>query len=141
MRLPAISPKITVSVVFVAALFMSIMDTTIINVALPAMGRDLHADVAALQWTVDAYTLAFAALLPSAGVIGDRLGARGAYLAGFAWGMVTRVAASSSWSQSGAPEPSFPKTSPSPSSIRPPWAPASVSIETGSMNSSVTPCT
>ncbi len=60
------------------------LDVTIVNVALPAMGADLHAAVPALQWTVDAYTLAFAALLPSAGVIGDRLGARGAYLAGFA---------------------------------------------------------
>ena len=60
------------------------LDVTIVNVALPAMGRDLRADVSALQWTVDAYTPAFAALLPSAGVIGDRLGARGAYLAGFA---------------------------------------------------------
>lgn len=59
------------------------LDVTIVNVALPAMGRDLHADIAALQWTVDAYTLAFAALLPSAGLVGDRLGARGAYLLGF----------------------------------------------------------
>ncbi|MGA0602514.1 MFS transporter [Caulobacter sp. KR2-114] len=59
------------------------LDVTIVNVALPAIGADLRASTAALQWTVDAYTLAFAALLPSAGVIGDRLGARGAYLAGF----------------------------------------------------------
>ena len=59
------------------------LDVTIVNVALPAIATELKASTAALQWTVDAYTLAFAALLPSAGVIGDRLGARGAYLAGF----------------------------------------------------------
>jgi len=59
------------------------LDVTIVNVALPAIAANLTASTAALQWTVDAYTLAFAALLPAAGVIGDRLGARGAYLAGF----------------------------------------------------------
>src|ERR1700679_871692 len=59
------------------------LDVTIVNVALPAIGKDLHSDVAGLQWVVDAYSLTFAALLLSAGVIGDRLGARGAYLAGF----------------------------------------------------------
>src|SRR3569833_956788 len=59
------------------------LDVTIVNVALPAFAADLKASTASLQWTVDAYTLAFAALLPSAGVIGDRQGARGAYLAGF----------------------------------------------------------
>jgi DHA2 family methylenomycin A resistance protein-like MFS transporter len=60
------------------------LDVTIVNVALPAISRDLGAGVTGLQWTVDAYALVFAVLLPSAGVIGDRLGARGAYLAGFA---------------------------------------------------------
>ncbi|MBS0411303.1 MAG: MFS transporter [Proteobacteria bacterium] len=60
------------------------LDVTIVNVALPALGADLGAATAGLQWTVDAYALAFAALLPSAGVLGDRLGPRGVYLAGFA---------------------------------------------------------
>ena len=60
------------------------LDVTIVNVALPQIGSHLHAGVAGLQWVVDAYTLSFAALLISAGVIGDRFGSRRAYLAGFA---------------------------------------------------------
>jgi DHA2 family methylenomycin A resistance protein-like MFS transporter len=59
------------------------LDVTIVNVALPQIGSHLHAGVAGLQWVVDAYTLSFAALLISAGVIGDRFGSRRVYLAGF----------------------------------------------------------
>ena len=59
------------------------LDVTIVNVALPQIGAALHAGVAGLQWVVDAYTLSFAALLISAGVIGDRFGSRRVYLAGF----------------------------------------------------------
>ncbi len=59
------------------------LDVTIVNVALPAIARDLKADVAGLQWVVDAYALVFAVLLLSAGVIGDWLGSKHAYLAGF----------------------------------------------------------
>jgi len=46
------------------------------------MGSDLHAGVAALQWVVDAYALAFACLLLSAGVLGDQIGARRTFIAG-----------------------------------------------------------
>ncbi len=59
------------------------LDVTIVNVALPRIGAELAAGTAGLQWVVDSYTLAFAALLLSAGALGDRLGSRRAYLAGF----------------------------------------------------------
>jgi DHA2 family methylenomycin A resistance protein-like MFS transporter len=59
------------------------LDVTIVNVALPQIGARLQAGVAGLQWVVDAYTLSFAALLISAGVIGDRFGSRRIYLTGF----------------------------------------------------------
>ncbi|HKR94278.1 MAG TPA: MFS transporter, partial [Candidatus Angelobacter sp.] len=59
------------------------LDVTIVNVALPQIGSRLHAGVAGLQWIVDAYTLSFAALLISAGVIADKLGSRHVYLGGF----------------------------------------------------------
>ena len=59
------------------------LDVTIVNVALPAMARSLDADVAQLQWVVDAYAVAFAAFMLSAGALGDRFGARHA----FQWGM------------------------------------------------------
>ncbi|WGS52551.1 MFS transporter [Paraburkholderia sp. D15] len=68
----------TVSVGFV----VTQLDVTIVNIALPKIGADLHANVAGLQWVVDAYTLAFAVLMLSGGALGDRLGARRMYAAG-----------------------------------------------------------
>jgi MFS transporter, DHA2 family, methylenomycin A resistance protein len=59
------------------------LDVTIVNVALPSMGRELGAGVDGLQWVVDAYAVAFAAFMLSAGALGDRFGARRA----FQWGM------------------------------------------------------
>ena len=60
------------------------LDVTIVNVALPHIASDLSARVAGLQWVVDAYTLPFAVLMISAGVLGDRFGSRRAYLFGLA---------------------------------------------------------
>ena len=59
------------------------LDVTIVNVALPSIASELGSGVSALQWVVDAYTLAFAALLLSAGVLGDRYGSNRAYQSGF----------------------------------------------------------
>src|SRR5437764_12515955 len=56
--------------------FMVIIDSTIVNVALPSLGRELHASVSGLQWVLDGYTVTFAGLLLSAGWLGDRLGSR-----------------------------------------------------------------
>src|SRR5690349_14814123 len=60
------------------------VDVSIVNVALPEIGGSLGMGVAGLQWVVDAYTLAFASLLLSAGALGDRIGARRTFVAGFA---------------------------------------------------------
>ncbi|MEM5437631.1 MFS transporter [Paraburkholderia diazotrophica] len=62
----------TVSIGFV----VTQLDVTIVNIALAQIGSDLRANVTGLQWIVDAYTLAFAVLMLSAGVLGDRFGAR-----------------------------------------------------------------
>ena len=62
---------------------VSQLDVTIVNVALASMATGLQASVAGLQWVVDAYALLFASLLLSAGALGDRLGARRLYIAGF----------------------------------------------------------
>jgi MFS transporter, DHA2 family, methylenomycin A resistance protein len=64
------------------AYFMVILDTTIVNVALPRLGHALSTGVTGLQWIVDAYTLTFAALLLSGGALGDRLGSRRVFEAG-----------------------------------------------------------
>jgi EmrB/QacA subfamily drug resistance transporter len=58
------------------------LDNTIVNVALPSIGHDLHAHVAGLQWTVDAYTLVLASLLMLSGSMGDRLGRRRVFQTG-----------------------------------------------------------
>lgn len=60
------------------------LDVTVVNVALSHIGQSLAARTAALQWVVDGYTVSFAVLLLSAGVLADRLGARRAYLSGLA---------------------------------------------------------
>jgi DHA2 family methylenomycin A resistance protein-like MFS transporter len=64
--------------------FVVQLDGSILNVALPQIGVFLGIGVDGLQWTVDAYFVAFAVLLLSAGVVSDRLGARRAFVSGFA---------------------------------------------------------
>jgi EmrB/QacA subfamily drug resistance transporter len=66
------------------AAFAINLDTTIVNVALPDLGRQLGATTRALQWIVDGYNLAFAALVLTAGSLGDRFGRRPALLIGLA---------------------------------------------------------
>jgi EmrB/QacA subfamily drug resistance transporter len=60
------------------------VDESVVNVALPAIGRDLSASPAALQWVINAYTLCLAAFLLVGGAAGDRLGRRGVFIAGVA---------------------------------------------------------
>src|SRR5215467_1889042 len=58
------------------SLFIVGLDVTIVNVALPSIGHDLHSGVSGLQWTIDAYTLVLASLLLLAGSTADRVGRR-----------------------------------------------------------------
>ena len=69
-------------VALLLAAFLVNLDTTLVNVALPAMVRDLHATTTQLQWVVDAYNLVFAALLLTFGSLSDRFGRKGMLLAG-----------------------------------------------------------
>lgn len=64
------------------AVFVLVLDTTVVNVALPSIQRALDADLATLEWTVNAYTLSFAVLLVTAGRIGDLFGRRRVLLVG-----------------------------------------------------------
>jgi EmrB/QacA subfamily drug resistance transporter len=66
------------------SLLVIVVDSTIVNVALPTFSRDLHASSSGLQWIVDAYTLTFAALLLLAGAIADRYGRHRALAGGLA---------------------------------------------------------
>ena len=71
-----INPKVSVSVVFVAAMFMNIMDITIVNVALPAIGRQFHETTAALDSVAVGYLVSLAVFIPAAGWLGDRFGSK-----------------------------------------------------------------
>jgi EmrB/QacA subfamily drug resistance transporter len=64
---------------------MAMLDGTIVNVALPRIGEELHASVSGLQWILDGYLLSLAALILVAGSLGDRYGRRRMYLAGVIW--------------------------------------------------------
>jgi EmrB/QacA subfamily drug resistance transporter len=64
------------------ALFMIMLDNTVVNVALPSIQSDLNTDLAALEWTINAYTLSFAVLLVTGGRLGDIFGRRRMFLAG-----------------------------------------------------------
>jgi EmrB/QacA subfamily drug resistance transporter len=64
---------------------MVMLDSTVVNVALPTIGRHLHASLGELQWTVTAYTLTLAGLILLGGSLGDRLGRRKVFLTGVVW--------------------------------------------------------
>src|SRR5919206_1728613 len=60
--------------------FMVILDTTVVNVALPTLGRVFVTDLSLLQWVISAYLLAQAAVIPISGWLSDRFGAKRVYL-------------------------------------------------------------
>jgi EmrB/QacA subfamily drug resistance transporter len=61
------------------------LDATVVNIALPTIGREFHAGVGALQWVISGYTLSLAAFLLIGGSLGDRFGRRRMYLIGILW--------------------------------------------------------
>lgn len=67
-----------------AGYFLVLLDVTVVNVALPRIGSGLHTDIGGLQWVVDGYALALAALMLTSGTAGDRYGHRRVVLAGLA---------------------------------------------------------
>ena len=64
---------------------MAFLDSTVVNVALPTIGRSLSATLGGLQWTVSGYTLSLAGLILLGGSLGDRLGRRKVFLIGVVW--------------------------------------------------------
>ncbi|MEK6250850.1 MAG: MFS transporter [Actinomycetota bacterium] len=64
------------------ALFMIMLDNTVVNVALPSIQRDLGASISGLEWTINGYTLSFAVLLATGGRLGDIFGRRRMFIAG-----------------------------------------------------------
>ena len=64
------------------ALFMVMLDNTVVNVALPSIQRDLHAQISELEWVINGYTLTFAVLIATGGRLGDIFGRRLMFLTG-----------------------------------------------------------
>jgi EmrB/QacA subfamily drug resistance transporter len=69
-----------ISGVVILGMIMSILDTTIVNVALDTLGRDLHSPISQVQWVVTGYLLALAAVMPVTGWMARRYGAKRVYL-------------------------------------------------------------
>src|SRR5579884_955754 len=69
-----------ISAVVIVGSIMSILDTTIVNVALATLGRELHASIAEIQWVVTGYMLSLAAVIPVTGWAGRRFGAKRVYI-------------------------------------------------------------
>ncbi len=64
---------------------IAFLDATVVNVALPTIGTELHASVAGLQWIVNGYTLTLASFILIGGSLGDRFGRRRVFLVGIVW--------------------------------------------------------
>ena len=83
------------------AIFMLLLDVTIVNVALPSIERSLGADFSDLQWVIDAYALTLAALLLAAGSLADKVGRKRVFMIGMV------VFTASSFACGLAPDPLF----------------------------------
>src|SRR5665648_331450 len=66
--------------VVILGMIMSILDTTIVNVALPTLGHDLHSSIAQIQWVVTGYLLSLAAVIPITGWAARRFGGKRVYI-------------------------------------------------------------
>jgi EmrB/QacA subfamily drug resistance transporter len=69
-----------VAIVYGASMFMSVMDTQIVNVALPTMAHDFHVSIPSVQWVVTVYLMSIAVCVPASGWLGDRFGSKKIYL-------------------------------------------------------------
>ncbi|WP_327581216.1 MFS transporter [Nonomuraea sp. NBC_00507] len=87
----------TLAVVCLAAVLLT-LDITIVNVALPEIAGELQARLDGLQWAINGYTLAFAALLLTAGSVSDRVGRRAIFTAGVALFTAASAACGAAWS-------------------------------------------
>ena len=76
-----VNQKVVVSTVFVAAMFMNIMDSTVVNVALPTLSRSFGVPIGSVSGVVTAYLVTLAVAMPASGWIGDRFGGRNVLIA------------------------------------------------------------
>ena len=84
--------------VVVIGSIMAILDATIVNVAIPTLGRDFHTSISTIQWVMTGYLLAFASVIPLTGWAGERFGAKRVWIASLAVFMAGSALAGSAWS-------------------------------------------
>lgn len=76
---------------------MAMLDSTVVGIALPAIGREFDADMGGLQWVVNGYTLTLAGFLLQAGALADRFGRRKIFLVGVVWFAVASLLCAAAW--------------------------------------------
>ena len=79
-RRSPLDQRVVVGVVFVAGMFVTILDTTIVIVALPSMARDFNVGTSSIEWVITGYLLSLAVWIPASGWVGDRFGTKRIYL-------------------------------------------------------------
>jgi EmrB/QacA subfamily drug resistance transporter len=84
--------------VVVLGAIMPILDATIVNVAIPTLGRDFHTSISTIQWVMTGYLLAFASVIPLAGWTSERFGAKPVFIASLLLFMAGSALAGSAWS-------------------------------------------
>jgi EmrB/QacA subfamily drug resistance transporter len=89
---------LVLAAVVVLGTIMTVLDLTIVNVAIPTLGRDLGASIPAIQWVMTGYMLAFATVIPLTGWATERFGAKRAWLAALGLFLAGSVLAGAAWS-------------------------------------------
>src|SRR5215471_8418818 len=84
--------------VVILGTIMTVLDLTVVNVAIPALGRDINAPIPAIQWVVTGYMLAFATVIPVTGWAAGRFGAKRVWLAALGLFLVGSALCGASWS-------------------------------------------
>src|SRR5690242_4390075 len=89
---------LTIAIVVVIGAIMSILDTTIVNIALESLSRDLHASLNGVQWVSTGYLLSLALVIPLTGWAAERFGARRVWLTSVALFVIGSMACGFAWS-------------------------------------------
>src|SRR5262245_23638172 len=92
--------SLPLAIVVILGTAMTVLDLTIVNVAIPTLGRDLGTSIATIQWVITGYMLAFASVIPLSGWATARFGARQAWIVSLAAFMLGSVLAGLAWSAS-----------------------------------------
>jgi EmrB/QacA subfamily drug resistance transporter len=89
---------LTLAAVVILGASMTVLDLTIVNVAVPTLGRDLHSSISTIQWVLTGYMFAFASVIPLTGWASERFGAKRVWLAALLLFMLGSALAGLSWS-------------------------------------------